>query len=50
MFRTFNMGIGYALVVDRDAADRVSQALERAGETVYALGEVVAGDRGVELT
>jgi phosphoribosylformylglycinamidine cyclo-ligase len=49
MFRTFNMGIGYVLVVDRDAAERVSEALGRVGETVYALGDVVAGDRGVEL-
>jgi phosphoribosylformylglycinamidine cyclo-ligase len=49
MFRTFNMGIGYVVVVDRDAADRATDALARAGETVYALGEVVAGSRGVEL-
>ena len=50
MFRTFNMGIGYVLIVDRDAADHVSAVLSGAGETVYALGEVVAGARGVELT
>jgi phosphoribosylformylglycinamidine cyclo-ligase len=49
MFRTFNMGIGYVVIVDRDAAGRATHALERAGETVYALGEVVAGARGVEL-
>jgi phosphoribosylformylglycinamidine cyclo-ligase len=50
MFRTFNMGIGYVVIVDRDAAEGARHALERAGETVYALGEVVAGPRGVELT
>lgn len=49
MFRTFNMGIGYVVIVDRDVAGRATQALERAGETVYALGEIVAGARGVEL-
>jgi phosphoribosylformylglycinamidine cyclo-ligase len=49
MFRTFNMGIGYVAIVDRDAADRATDVLTRAGETVYALGEVVAGTRGVEL-
>jgi len=49
MFRTFNLGIGYVLIIDREAADRATQALERAGETVYALGEVVAGARGVEF-
>jgi phosphoribosylformylglycinamidine cyclo-ligase len=50
MFRTFNMGIGYVLILDREAVDRATQVLTRAGETVYALGEVVAGPRGVELT
>jgi len=49
MFRTFNMGIGYVVIVDRDAADLATAALAGAGETVYALGEVVAGPRGVEL-
>jgi len=49
MFRTFNMGIGYVVIVDRDVADRATKALESAGETVYALGDVVAGARGVEL-
>jgi phosphoribosylformylglycinamidine cyclo-ligase len=49
MFRTFNMGIGYVVIVARDAADRATDALKRAGETVYPLGEVMAGERGVEL-
>jgi phosphoribosylformylglycinamidine cyclo-ligase len=49
MFRAFNMGVGYVVVVGSDVADRVGAALTRAGETVYALGEVVAGPRGVEI-
>jgi phosphoribosylformylglycinamidine cyclo-ligase len=49
MFRTFNMGIGYVLVVPADRADRVTAALTGAGERVHALGEIVAGERGVEL-
>ena len=49
MFRTFNMGIGYVLVVPADRADRVTAALSAAGERVHALGEIVAGERGVEL-
>ena len=49
MFRTFNMGIGYILVVPADRADRVTAALTGAGERVHALGEIVAGERGVEL-
>ena len=49
MFRTFNMGIGYVVIVDRDVADRATDVLQKTGETVYALGDVVAGARGVEL-
>jgi phosphoribosylformylglycinamidine cyclo-ligase len=49
MFRTFNMGIGYLLVVRPRAAPRVTAALSAAGESVHALGEIVAGERGVEL-
>jgi phosphoribosylformylglycinamidine cyclo-ligase len=49
MFRTFNMGIGYVLVVPADRADRVGATLRAAGETVHAIGEIVAGERGVEL-
>ena len=49
MFRTFNMGLGYLLVLPADRADRVTRALTASGETVHAIGEIVAGERGVEL-
>jgi phosphoribosylformylglycinamidine cyclo-ligase len=49
MFRTFNMGIGYVAVVPPGEADGLAAALTRAGERVYRLGEIVAGERGVEL-
>jgi phosphoribosylformylglycinamidine cyclo-ligase len=49
MFRTFNMGIGYVVVVEASATDAASTVLRAAGETVYVLGEIVAGERGVEL-
>jgi len=49
MFRTFNMGIGYVVVVEASATDVASTVLRAAGETVYVLGEIVAGERGVEL-
>ena len=41
--RTFNMGVGMAVVCDRDAADDVAEALTAAGETVFPIGEIVAG-------
>jgi phosphoribosylformylglycinamidine cyclo-ligase len=49
MFRTFNMGIGYLLVVPPSRAAGVTAALSTAGESVHALGEIVSGERGVEL-
>jgi phosphoribosylformylglycinamidine cyclo-ligase len=49
MYRTFNMGSGYVVVVRPDAADSVATRLTAAGEAVAVIGEVVAGERGVEL-
>jgi phosphoribosylformylglycinamidine cyclo-ligase len=50
MFRTFNMGIGYVLVAPPAHADRVMAALATAGQAVHVLGEIVSGERGVELS
>jgi phosphoribosylformylglycinamidine cyclo-ligase len=49
MFRTFNMGIGYVVVVRPDRAEVVRARLTAAGEEVFVIGEVVAGQPGVEL-
>ena len=49
MFTTFNMGVGYVAVVPEAAAAAATALLRDAGETVFALGEIVAGPRGVEL-
>ncbi len=49
MYNTFNMGIGMVLAIDPADADRTMKALEAAGETCYRLGEVEAGEKGVEL-
>jgi phosphoribosylformylglycinamidine cyclo-ligase len=49
MFRTFNMGIGYVVIVPPVEAETASRLLRESGERVARLGEVVAGERGVEL-
>jgi phosphoribosylformylglycinamidine cyclo-ligase len=49
MFRTFNMGIGYVVIVPGSAVAEARAILGAAGETVYELGEIVSGDRGVQL-
>jgi phosphoribosylformylglycinamidine cyclo-ligase len=47
MRRTFNMGLGYLLVVRPDDAARAGQALSAAGERVFEVGEIRAGARSV---
>jgi len=49
MFRTFNMGIGMILVVSNSNAPRLTKALTKAGEQVFSIGEIVVGERKVEL-
>ena len=49
MFQTFNMGVGYVVIVPAAAAETAARLLREAGEQVVRLGEVVAGERGVEL-
>jgi phosphoribosylformylglycinamidine cyclo-ligase len=49
MFNTFNMGIGMVLAVAPGDADAVILALQGAGEQAYAIGEIVQGDRSVEI-
>lgn len=49
LFRTFNMGIGYVLVVRPDVAGEVLARLATSGETAWEIGEIVAGERGVEV-
>ena len=46
MVRTFNCGIGMAIVVSRDDETKVFNRLNEAGETVYRLGGIAEGRRG----
>jgi len=43
MFRTFNMGIGFVLVVSSEQADLVVDRLASSGEKAYIIGQVEAG-------
>lgn len=49
MWRVFNMGIGYCLIVRPTFADAVERKLARLGETVYRIGKVVKGKGNVRL-
>lgn len=46
MARTFNCGIGMAVVVAPEKADAVTTALSAAGETVSRIGHIEAGEKG----
>jgi phosphoribosylformylglycinamidine cyclo-ligase len=46
MARTFNCGIGMAVIVAQGDADAVAQALEQDGETVHRIGRIDEGTRG----
>lgn len=49
MFSTFNMGVGMCVTVDKMDSDRALDALRKAGEQPYLLGEVVASDEPMTL-
>lgn len=49
MYKTFNMGIGFILVVDAGDADAVIQTIEGMGEKAWTIGAVTPGD-GVRYT
>ncbi len=49
MFNTFNMGVGLCIVVPAAQADEALRVLRAQGEDAYLLGEVAAGEGGVEL-
>jgi len=42
-YRTFNMGIGFALVLSEADAPAAAAALRQTGESVYEIGDIVEG-------
>jgi len=49
MFRVFNMGIGFVLIVASDFASSIAKKLAASGEKVYKIGTITAGDGRVVL-
>ncbi|WP_166039917.1 phosphoribosylformylglycinamidine cyclo-ligase [Sphingosinicella sp. YJ22] len=50
MARTFNCGIGMALIVEAAQQAAVAEALSEAGETVHVIGRIEDGARGCTVT
>ncbi|MAF80194.1 phosphoribosylformylglycinamidine cyclo-ligase [bacterium] len=49
MFRVFNMGIGMVLAIEREDQDQALELLQIHNETPIVIGEIVQGERGVEI-
>ena len=49
MYNTYNMGIGMVVAVDPADVEKAKAAIEAAGETVYEIGSVENGEKGVTL-
>ena len=49
MFRVFNMGIGYVLIVAEDFAEPIANKLAKLGEEVYTIGKITPGTGKVIL-
>ena len=49
MFRVFNMGIGFVLIVAEDFANSIAKKLTKFGERVYKIGRITTGAGKVVL-
>ena len=49
MYNTFNMGIGMVLAVRPDEAERAVSAVNAAGNEAFICGNVIQGEKGIDL-
>jgi phosphoribosylformylglycinamidine cyclo-ligase len=49
MWRTFNNGVGMVLVVAASEAEEITLKAQQCGEEAFIIGEIVAGEEGVEI-
>ncbi len=49
MYRVFNMGVGIVLVIALDSVSAALESLNTSDESAFLLGDIVSGDKGVEL-
>ena len=48
MYKTFNMGIGLVVVVNKTEAKKILSKLKRLGEKAYIIGRIEKGHKEVE--
>ena len=49
MYNTFNMGLGMVIAVNPKDVDATMKAIEDVGDKCYVVGNIVEGDKGVDL-
>ncbi len=49
MYNTFNMGIGMSIIVSKEEKKKTLQILKEAGETAYVIGEVIEGNKEINI-
>ncbi|MFI3228021.1 MAG: phosphoribosylformylglycinamidine cyclo-ligase [Clostridia bacterium] len=49
MFSSFNMGIGFMIVVNAADVDATLEILAKNGEDASVIGEIIAGEKGVDI-
>ena len=50
MYATFNMGVGFTLVVDQEDKEKVVDFFKKTDLKLYELGKVVAGEDKIDLS
>ena len=45
MWGTFNMGVGFTVIVNKRDSERAVEILKEAGEDVYEIGYISKGDK-----
>jgi phosphoribosylformylglycinamidine cyclo-ligase len=49
IYHTFNMGLGFVVATPQAAAEQAAERLSASGESVYRIGHIAEGERGVEI-
>lgn len=49
MYNTFNMGLGMVIAVNPEDVETTMKSIEEAGDKCYVVGNIVEGDKGVDL-
>lgn len=49
MYNTFNMGLGMVIAVNPEDVETTMKAIEEAGDKCYVVGNIVEGDKDVDL-